>query len=173
MSTKIAVTDACIFIDLHKLNLTSHFFKLKLEIHTTSSVLFELYSEQKRVLDVYQSVNKLVVHNLGDEDYSLIRESNFPNSLSIADQTVLFIANALHAMVVSSDNVVRKHAKNKNIECHGMLWVFDQLIENNLLKPKEASEKLSMLMAINFMFRNDRKLNKEIAKRQKKWNSAK
>jgi len=46
MKIIVAVTDACIFIDLHDLGLTNSFFNLDLEIHTTSAVLHELHNEQ-------------------------------------------------------------------------------------------------------------------------------
>lgn len=55
MNIKIAVTDACIFIDLYDLGLVTSFFNLELEIHTTSAVYFELYDEQQQVLKAYQS----------------------------------------------------------------------------------------------------------------------
>ena len=42
MKIKIAVTDACIFIDLYDLGLVASFFNLEIEIHTTSSVYSEL-----------------------------------------------------------------------------------------------------------------------------------
>ena len=44
MKLRIAVTDACIFIDLYDLGLVNAFFQLEIEIHTTTSVYFELYS---------------------------------------------------------------------------------------------------------------------------------
>lgn len=40
---KIAVTDACIFIDIIELGLSGHFFNLPFKIHTTLDVLNELY----------------------------------------------------------------------------------------------------------------------------------
>ena len=49
MKLKIAVIDACIFIDLYDVGLVASFFKLEIEIHTTSSVYFELYDEQQQV----------------------------------------------------------------------------------------------------------------------------
>ncbi|MEL7601221.1 MAG: hypothetical protein AAGU18_14150 [Proteiniphilum sp.] len=64
MILKIAVTDACIFIDLFDIDLITSFFGLELEVHTTSGVYFELNNEQQLVLKAYQSVNKLVIHNL-------------------------------------------------------------------------------------------------------------
>lgn len=66
---KVAVTDACIFIDLYDLGLLASFFKLEIEIHTTFSVYFELYSEQQQVLKAYQSVDRLFIHNLKEEDF--------------------------------------------------------------------------------------------------------
>ncbi len=47
---KLAITDACIFIDLIELRLTSEFFKLPIEIHTSLDVYNELYPEQKEIL---------------------------------------------------------------------------------------------------------------------------
>lgn len=44
---KIAVTDACIFIDLIELDLVSPFFQLPVELHSTIDVINELYSDQK------------------------------------------------------------------------------------------------------------------------------
>ncbi|MDI9536093.1 MAG: hypothetical protein QM212_08950, partial [Bacteroidota bacterium] len=52
---------------------------LDLEIHTTSAVLFELYSEQQEVLKAYQSVGKLEVHNLQEKDFIEIYNENYPN----------------------------------------------------------------------------------------------
>lgn len=46
MILKIAVTDACIFIDLFDIDLITSFFGLELEVHTTSGVYFELNNEQ-------------------------------------------------------------------------------------------------------------------------------
>lgn len=55
---RIAVTDACIFIDLIELDLISDFFQLELELHTTVDVMNELFQEQKQVLIAYQKVVK-------------------------------------------------------------------------------------------------------------------
>ena len=52
---KVAITDACIFIELHHLLLTSVFFKLDIEIHTTVDVFNELYPEQQELLKAYET----------------------------------------------------------------------------------------------------------------------
>lgn len=169
MRIKVAVTDACIFIDLYDLGLIAPFFKLEIEIHTTSTVYFELYEEQQQVLNAYQSVEKLIIHNLEENDFIEIYSMPYPKSLSEADKSVLHIANKLNACVLSSDKTVRNCAKNKDIEYHGMIWIFDKLVEANALAPKDAATKLKQLVATNFIFRNNQPLVTEIQKRLKLW----
>ena len=169
MKIKIAVTDACIFIDLYDLGLIASFFNLEIEIHTTSAVYFELYDEQQQVLKAYQSVDRLFVHNLREQDYIEIYTEPYPKSLSETDKSVLHVANKLDACVLSSDKIVRNCAKNKGIKYHGMIWIFDRLVETNILTKKEAGLKLNLLVATNFIFQNNQPLVDEIEKRLKQW----
>ena len=53
---RVAVTDACVFIDLIELDMIASFFQLDLELHTTVAVLDKLFLEQKQILEAYQSV---------------------------------------------------------------------------------------------------------------------
>ncbi|MGC3978534.1 MAG: hypothetical protein QM751_10080 [Paludibacteraceae bacterium] len=61
-----------------------------------------------------------------------------PISLSEADKSVLHVANKINACVLSSDKTLRNCAKNKGIEYHSMIWIFDKLVETSTLTPKEA-----------------------------------
>jgi len=130
---KIAVTDACIFIDLIELQLSSEFFRLPLEIYTSLDVYNELYDEQKEILKAYQSVGKLLIYNISSEEKEQIEGIKFPRSLSENDKTVIFLADKFNAIVISSDKAVRNFAKSKAIEYHGMLWIFDRLVEETII----------------------------------------
>jgi rRNA-processing protein FCF1 len=169
MKLKIAVTDANIFIDLFDIGLIDTFFNLNLEIHTTEAVFYELYLEQQEVLNAFRSVGKLVVHNLQEQDFIEIYNENYPKSLSEADKSVLHVANRLNACVLSSDKTVRNYAKNKKIEFHGMLWLFDQFVETCSLSTADAGNKLKALVCSNFLYRNNHKLVDEIEKRIEIW----
>jgi hypothetical protein len=70
----------------------------------------------------------------------------------------------LNACVLSSDKTLRNCAKNKDIEYHGMIWIFDKLVETSVLTPKEAAIKLKQLVATNFVFQNNQQLVAEIGK---------
>ncbi|WP_159516928.1 hypothetical protein [Sunxiuqinia indica] len=169
MKTKIAVTDACIFIDLYDLGLASMFFNLDVEIHTTSSVYFDLKEEHRQVLNAYQSVKKLIVHNLAENDFIVIHSEPYPNSLSETDKSVIYIANNLNASVLSSNKVVIDCAINKAIKIHGMIWIFDNLVYSKTLSRHEASIKLKQLVTMNFVFQNNQTLKDEIKRRFNLW----
>lgn len=166
---KIAVTDACIFIDLHELQLTEQFFGLDIEVHTSIDIINELYYVQQQVLAAYRSVKKLTVHNLKEEDIVVIQQKKYPKSLSDSDKSVLFIAEKLNAMLISSDKTVRNTAKNNAIPYHGMIWIFDALVKHNLITKAEASAKLKQLILTNIVFQNNRELVAEMDKRLKQW----
>ena len=53
-----------------------------------------------------------------------------------------------------------------------MIWIFDKLVEANILTKKDAVGKLEQLVATNFIFQNNQPLVAEIEKRLKLWQSA-
>lgn len=166
---RIAITDACIFIDLILIRLTSEFFSLSFEIHTSLDVYNELYPEQQELLKAYMSIGKLCIHNITGEERTLIKNSGFPRSLSEIDMSVLYLAGKFNAMVLSSDKAVRNCATSRSIEYHGMLWIFDRLVESESISGNEAIEKLKLLQLSNIIYRDSSEMNDEIEKRIKKW----
>lgn len=166
---KVAITDACIFIELHHLLLTSVFFKLDIEIHTTVDVFNELYPEQQELLKGYEMGGKLQLHSLNEEDRISIVAAKYTGGLSESDKTVLYIARQFGAMVLSSDKPVRKQAKKCEIEYHGMLWIFDRLVEADLISKALAIEKLKIMILTNVIYQYSRELNKEMEVRFESW----
>ncbi len=92
---KLVVTDACIFIDVIDLQLTSRFFGLEFEVHTTTDVINELYPGQQEILKAFEFAGKLTIHTLTTQDWIAIQNQNFPRSLSPEDASVIFTAQRL------------------------------------------------------------------------------
>ena len=166
---KIAVTDTCIFIDLFQIQLVSSFFKLNIEVHSTHAVIRELETNQKEILEAFISIDKLLIHRLEEEDRIKIFETKYPNSLSETDKSVIHIAKKHNAILVSSDKVVRNYAKQNSIEYHGILWIFDKLLEMQIIPSILAVEKLNALTTNNFFYQNNNELMSEIQKRIDLW----
>jgi hypothetical protein len=68
------------------------------------------------------------------------------------DCSVLFLALKLDAILLSGDKPLRKAGKEKKIEVHGTLWIFDQLVELKLLPPGIAAAKLEHLRGLDRFF---------------------
>lgn len=166
---KIAVTDACIFIDIMELQLTSHFFELPLEVHTTLDVFHELYPHQQEILQDWQRKNRLYIHNISAEEKAELLSDIFPRSLSDVDKTVIYLARKLSAILLSSDKMVRNHAGALAIEYHGMLWIIDELVSASVVSPADAIKKLDILVSQNIIYQNNMDMLEEIRKRRNLW----
>lgn len=150
---RIAVTDVCIFIDLIELDLISDFFRLNLELHTTVEVMNELFTEQYQVLEAYQQVGKLMVHNLDAQDFLKIEALALPKGLSPEDKSVFYIATGLeNGIVITSDNLVRKNAERLSLEWHGLIWVIDMFVGEGICSKTSASGSLEKLMVLNRIY---------------------
>ena len=166
---RVAVTDACIFIDLIELDMITSFFQLDLELHTTVAVINELYPEQKQILEAYGSVGKLHVHNLREDDFLEMKQIAFPRGLSQEDRSVLFLAKKLGgAIVISSDKLVRDFAGKLNLPYHGIFWILDQLVDGILISKSNAIGILTRMPQVNSMFQVTM-MKKEIEKRLSLW----
>ena len=67
-------------------------------------------------------------------------------------------------MILTSDRRLRNEAQSKGFEVHGILWLFEQLMDEKLVKPKRAIDKLTELMQINTWLPKD-----ECKKRIEQW----
>lgn len=166
---KIAVTDACIFLDLFKLMLLETFLRIDPEIHTSRDVVEDLPDNQKTQLLGLASSGKLFIHNISEQDRIRLLKTPFPKTLSQVDKAMLFLAMRLNALVISSDMMVRKHAIGDSIEYHGILWIFDQLVKADLLTMPEACSKLEGLVIGNLVYQNNLELVSEMNKRLRMW----
>jgi len=164
----VVVNDANILIDLIKLQLVEAFFNIKWEFYSTNLIIEnELYDEQKLQLQPFIESNILKIQELDANDMLTIMEIQAQKpQLSDKDCSALHCAKKLNASLLTSDNTLRKFAKQKQVDVHGHLWVFDALLEHQCITPDIAITKLYELNTINS------KLNlpkKECEARIEKW----
>ena len=93
----------------------------------------------------------------------------FPKGLSQEDKTVIYLALFLDkAMVISSDKLVRNFAANQSLECHGLVWIFDELVRQEVISKEVAASMLRNLLSLNQMY-NGTLIKKEVDKKIRKW----
>lgn len=148
---RIAINDANLFIDLFEIGLIESFFSLNLKFHTTSLIMKELDENQQALLHQFIEVGKLKIREI-----SLAEMETFnglpvqTKKLSIQDLSLYYYALELkQCMILTGDNKLRKEAEKLGFEVHGVLWVFEELVKNDFLEAKKASQLLELLKRIN------------------------
>lgn len=166
---KIVVSDTNIFIDLISIDLLDGFFCLPWEIHTTDLVMKELKdSSQKGVVDAFRKRDRLKVKEFdGNEmmDLILMRKQALQSSnASIQDCSVWKLAKSLGCSLLTGDNRLRKVAQKDQVEVHGILYLFDKMLEHQVINHETAISRLQSLCSINSRLPKD-----EIVKRIELW----
>lgn len=161
---KLVVQDANIIIDLIDCDIFELFFRLDLEVVTTSLVLGEI-SEASQRRRCQSAIRKDLLHvvEISTLEFLRLQALDLPG-LSVPDRSVLRVAKASQASLLTGDGKLRKTAESSDIDVRGILWIFDQLVKNGLLPKAEAHGKLSDLQE-----RNQRLPKAELEKRLKAW----
>jgi predicted nucleic acid-binding protein len=150
---KIAINDANLFIDLHEIELTEKFFQLSFRFHTTQLIMSELEPEQLSKLQPFLEAEILVVRQLTREEIeSLDNQTTQSKKLSIQDLSIYFYAKQIseNCLILTGDNRLRKEAERQGLEVHGILWVFQRMIDEQILTTQKAIDKLTELERVNF-----------------------
>ena len=160
---KIVVNDANILIDLISIDLLDAFLQLNFEFHTNDFIINEIKDQKHLILEIIES-NQLIVNKTKAEDYINILALQTKN-LSFEDCSIWYYTKQIGGILLTGDARLRKTVEKDDIEVRGILYIFDMLLENNILSFSIAMEKLIALSKIN-----TRLPKPEIEKRLNKWN---
>ncbi len=165
---ELVVTDTNIFIDLYSADLLDAFFYLPFEIHTVEFVLEEFKDEeQRKSLDKFVNEGKLKVRHFDAHEVEKIGElmNDAGGNVSFVDCSALMHAIDLNCTLLTGDRQLKNKATERNVEVRGVLYVFDLMVEKNLLNKNCAISRLKELQA-----KNVRMPKKTIAELIEKWN---
>ncbi|MCI0743779.1 MAG: hypothetical protein L0Y58_00085 [Verrucomicrobia subdivision 3 bacterium] len=144
---KVAVKDACVLIDLANGGLLDSWFELGFETHTTDFVINQVQREaQWRVVSGFVQAGLLKVETLNAAELSQMQTEYQESRLGIEDNSALFLAVKLKAVLITGDRRLRSQAEKRSVKVHGVLWILDQLIAANKIVPKLAAAKLRAMI---------------------------
>lgn len=161
----VFLTDANILIDIIKLDLIDQFFQLGYTFITTEFIFHELNASQQSLLRPYISNKKLVI--IASTSAEILEISTLLSdnrSLSFQDCSALYFALKLKTLLLTGDKRLKNQAISKKLDVKGILFIFDQLVEQRILSKSEAFEYLKKLQEVN-----QRLPKSEIESRLKSW----
>lgn len=160
----VCETDANVWIDVHNADLLDAVFELPCTWRTPDIVL------RSEVLTVDQTLLVelgLDVRTLSGQELNRILELNgqYPNP-SPRDLAVLVVADVDDGIVVTGDGPLRSAAEAEGQTVHGVLWVLDQLLDEEIITEARA------LAALNAMIDQGSRLpDGPVQKRRRRWQS--
>lgn len=151
---KIVVNDTNVFIDLYEVGLLEEFFSLPWEVHTTDFVMLELQREgQHETVARYKADKRLIVPVFEAKEMLEIgimyQQHVNGTNLSLTDCSVWYYAKVNNYILLTGDRKLRSVSTYDGVEVHGVIYVFDSLVELEIISCQVAVEKLQQLYRIN------------------------
>lgn len=166
---EIIVNDTNIFIDLQSIGLLRALCDLPYDVRTVDFVVNEIKDRaQAESLATLVREGKIKVESFNiDELAEIIEEhSAISGNLSVPDCSVCYYARKHSATLLTGDRQLRRYAEGNNVTVRGVLFIFDELVAQNIIEAGIAAQKLRELTNINV-----RLPKSEIEKRIKKWSN--
>lgn len=143
---KLHINDANILIDIVQLDLVEAFLALDFEMYTTDFVFEELESFQKEVL----ISKKLIILKTDENELLHILElSTLHNGLSFEDCSVWYYAQKMNGVLITGDGRLRAKAKASGIEVKGIIYIIEEIKNQNIIEKLICVEKLEALKILN------------------------
>ena len=166
---EIIVNDTNIFIDLQSIGLLRALCDLPYDVRTVDFVVNEIKDRaQAESLATLVRERKIKVESFNIEELAEIIEehSTVSGNLSVPDCSVCYYARKHSATLLTGDRQLRRYAESNNVTVRGVLFIFDELVAQNIIDAGIAAQKLKELTNINV-----RLPKSEIEKRIKKWSN--
>jgi predicted nucleic acid-binding protein len=74
-----------------------------------------------------------------------IRSSH--KSLSIYDISAFVLAQDQRIILLTGDETLRKFSESSGVEVHGILWILDEIIQNEIMSKPDAARALRQMMS--------------------------
>lgn len=164
---KIIVNDTNIFIDLQSVGLLRKMCELPYEIHTVDFIIEEIIDpDQRAEIDTLIEEDLIKVRSFSAIEVADIvtEHALLTGNLSIPDCAVCYYARKSSLSLITGDRQLRLYAISQDVEVHGVLYIFDLLVETRLLTKAKAAISLKKLYQLNC-----RLPKAEIEKRLNQW----
>jgi predicted nucleic acid-binding protein len=145
---KVAVKDANVFIDMELMGLFDLWASLGYETLTTTMIVFELEAGEHSEALAYIGTDLITVIEPKATEVGMLRNA-LGHSVSTQDASVLFIAIQNNALLLTGDRRLRMNAELLDVECHGSIWILDQLVRMEKIEGQVAAAKLIGLLAFD------------------------
>ncbi|HOX51712.1 MAG TPA: type II toxin-antitoxin system VapC family toxin [Fibrobacteria bacterium] len=140
----VCIHDANILIDLFGSELLDAYARLGWETHVPDLVLREVRQDLRAwIRSGTFRIRSFDAAAIGE---ILALQAEHSRRLSLQDTSALFLARTMNVPLMTGDGTLRKAAEKEKIECRGLLWILDKLLEAGE-SPGYLAERLEVALA--------------------------
>lgn len=159
------VVDLSVWIDLYHGGVLESFLSANYDILVSDAQLLENEAEKGLCLgglllrfsaESYTSSEMAEAFKLGE----------MHRGVKMEDILAFLLARRTGAILVTGDKSLRKLAESSGVECHGIIWILDELVATGTITRKQGYDSLQLIMRENARLPKD-----EVEKRLKSWRS--
>lgn len=116
--------------------------------------MLELLREgQKDAVSVYEAKGTLHIAKFEFDEFmeinNLYKKFKSKTNVSLTDCSVWYYAKQNSYTLLTGDRKLRNSALNEGVEVHGIIYVFDALVESEIIPTNMAYERLALLKEHN------------------------
>jgi predicted nucleic acid-binding protein len=137
------IVDTNVLIDLHRGLVLKQFFALPYLFISPDVIIDEL---REPVGSVLTQLGLQSGELSGERVLEVEALSAHHRNIAVNDLFALVLAASKGLTLLTGDNRLRNLAIKHNVHVHGTLWVLDQMVEKNTLKPVEAHRALQKIL---------------------------
>ena len=163
---RVFINDANILIDIVKLDLLSQFSELSYDLYTTDFILEEINQEQRLEIDRLIDEGKFNIIFTSDiKDFQAINDLlKNASGLSFEDCSAWYYTKKMNGTLITGDKKLRKMVEKNGIEVRGLIFILDEILNQELISFPDAVQKIELLYQLN-----DRLPQNELEKRIRLW----
>ena len=142
-------SDTNIWIDFYEIRHVDHPFLLEHEFYLSAAAYEDELIKSDELREELLE-HGLRVADITDEEFTMAETyRRIYRKLSIYDAFALAIAKARSWTLMTGDHPLRTAAEREGIECHGVIWVYDELLRSGKINTESFREAMeSLLVAV-------------------------
>lgn len=133
------IIDTNVLIDLHHGNVLDGLFRLPYLFIAPDVVIEELQEpDGSDLMRMGLKSGELSGERVLEVEQLFLHHAN----IAVNDLFALVLAASMNLPLLTGDSRLRKLAARHNVKVHGTLWVLDEMVSHEILKPVEAARAL-------------------------------
>lgn len=140
-------SDTNIWIDFYEINHVDHPFLLEHEFYLSAAAYEDELLKSEELRESLLAFG-LRLADITDEEFAIAESYRRTyRKLSLYDAFALAIAKARSWTLLTGDQPLRAAAEHEGIECHGVIWVYDELFHHGKISSDDFREAMQLLLA--------------------------